>query len=110
MPRLLATTLAILLLAVPLPVLGQAPPSPDLPALLSADEVSLNEDLGIIIAAGNVEISQVDRVLLADTVTYNQRTDIVTASGNVSLLEPDGTRLVRRLCPANRRPPERNRP
>src|SRR5208282_779819 len=63
---------------------------PQTPATISTDRISYDEDLGIIVASGHVEISQQDRVLLADTVTYNQRTDTVTASGNVSLHEPTG--------------------
>lgn len=63
---------------------------PTTPALLSADRVSFDEELGLVVASGHVEISQEDRILHADTVTYNQRTDTVTASGNVSLLEPTG--------------------
>ncbi len=60
------------------------------PALLSADRVSYDEELGLVVATGHVEISQDNRILHANTVTYNQRTDSVTASGDVSLLEPDG--------------------
>jgi LPS-assembly protein len=60
------------------------------PLLLSADELQSDEELGLVVAKGHVEISQGLRTLLADTVTYNQRTDTVTASGNVSLLEPTG--------------------
>jgi len=60
------------------------------PLLFSADELQTDQDLGLVVAKGHVEISQGLRTLLADTVTYNQRTDTVTASGNVSLLEPTG--------------------
>ncbi|HYB11691.1 MAG TPA: LptA/OstA family protein, partial [Alphaproteobacteria bacterium] len=63
---------------------------PETPATISADRISYDDELGIIVASGHVVISQQDRVLLADTVTYNQRTDTVTASGNVSLHEPTG--------------------
>ncbi|MFC4351642.1 LPS-assembly protein LptD [Fodinicurvata halophila] len=59
-------------------------------ALLRADEVTNNEDEGIITASGNVELAQGDRVLLADTVTYNTNTDVATARGNVALVEPSG--------------------
>lgn len=59
-------------------------------ALLRADEVSNNEETGILTASGNVELSQGDRVLLADTVTYNTNTDVATATGNVALVEPGG--------------------
>ena len=64
---------------------GQAPP-----VLFSADEVQYDADLGLIVAKGNVELTQRDQILLADTVTYNQRTDTATASGHVSILQPTG--------------------
>jgi len=60
------------------------------PFLLSADEVIYDENLGTVIAAGNVEISTEERVLLADSVSYNLRDGVVSASGNISLLEPTG--------------------
>jgi len=60
------------------------------PLLFNANEVQYEQDLSLIVARGNVEISQNDQVLLADTVTYNQRTNTVTASGNVSLMAPSG--------------------
>ena len=65
---------------------GEPPP----PVLFSADEVQYESDLGLIIAKGNVELTQRDQILLADTVTYNERTDTATASGHVSLLQPSG--------------------
>lgn len=75
-------------------IAGTAPAAPqpkDANALLvSADELQNDEELGLVVAKGHVEISQGQRVLLADTVTYNQRTDTVTASGHVSLQEPTG--------------------
>ena len=69
---------------------GQAWGQDELPALITADELRYDEELGVVTAIGNVEISRDERVLLADTVSYNERTDVVTASGNVSLLEPSG--------------------
>lgn len=76
------------------PTEGQSVPlaiDPDSePALISADDVRYDRDLGVVTARGNVEVSQGLRVLLADVVSYNQRSDVVTASGNVSLLEPTG--------------------
>jgi LPS-assembly protein len=60
------------------------------PLAFSADEVQYDEDLGLVVARGHVELSQNDQILLADTVTYNQRTDTITASGHVSLLQPSG--------------------
>jgi len=60
------------------------------PFLLSADEVIYDDELGTVTAAGNVEISSNERILLADNISYNMRDGIVTASGNISLLEPTG--------------------
>ena len=60
------------------------------PALFKADKVSHDRERGIVVATGNVEVSQGDRVLLADSLTYNQRTDTMTATGNVRLLDATG--------------------
>src|SRR6185437_13035507 len=60
------------------------------PYLFSADQVEFDQDLGLIVAKGRVEIRQGDQVLLADTVTYNQHTDTATASGHVSVMQPSG--------------------
>jgi len=67
-----------------------AGPSLEAPALISADQVTYDETLGVVTASGAVEIAQQGRVLVADTVSYNLRNNVVTASGNVSLLEPSG--------------------
>ena len=60
------------------------------PVLFSAEELSHDQDLGIIVARGKVEMTQDQRTLMADVVSYNQRTNTATASGNVSILEPTG--------------------
>jgi LPS-assembly protein len=60
------------------------------PVLFQADEVEYDEQLGVTVAKGHVEISQGGEVLLADTVSYNQRTGTITASGHVSLVQPTG--------------------
>ena len=60
------------------------------PAVIQADTVTHDQKLGNVVAKGNVEITQGDRILFADTVTYNQKTNSVTASGNIVLLEPNG--------------------
>lgn len=60
------------------------------PAVFTADEVTYDDTLAIVLARGNVEISQGDRIVRADVVTYNRRTEVVTASGNVVLVEPSG--------------------
>ncbi|WP_162906847.1 LPS-assembly protein LptD [Algihabitans albus] len=69
---------------------GNAGIAEDRPALITADELVYEDELGIITASGNVEIAQDASVLLADSVSYNQNTEIVVASGNVSLLNENG--------------------
>ncbi len=86
--------LAAVCLAAPLarPAYAQLvdAPSAEIPALISADEVTYDEQLGIVTAYGNVEISHDERILIADVVSYNLNTEVVTASGDITLLEPDG--------------------
>lgn len=62
----------------------------DIPALITADQLTYDENNGLVIASGSVEISQEDRVLLADKVTYDLNADVVTAEGNVTLIEASG--------------------
>ncbi|HYL33531.1 MAG TPA: LPS assembly protein LptD [Stellaceae bacterium] len=82
---------AVALAAVAAPAVAQtAEHGSNKPVLFQADQVEYDQDLGLTVARGHVELDQVDQILLADTVTYNQRTDTVTASGHVSLLQPSG--------------------
>lgn len=60
------------------------------PALIQADQVTHDRELGVITAEGNVEFSQGDRILRADGIIYNEREDVLTASGNIALQEPTG--------------------
>jgi LPS-assembly protein len=60
------------------------------PVLFSADEVNYDDQFGLVIARGNVELSQGGSTVLADTISYNERTDTVTASGHVSMLQSTG--------------------
>ncbi len=57
---------------------------------LIADEVGHDENLGIFVARGHVEILRSGKIVKADVVTYNERTKRITAAGNVVILEPDG--------------------
>ena len=57
------------------------------PVLVSADEMTYDDQLDIVTARGNVELSQGGRTLLADMVSYNQRSDTVIATGHVSLID-----------------------
>jgi LPS-assembly protein len=61
------------------------------PVLITADQITYDRDLGIVVAAGHVEVSQDDRVLKADTLTYNERQKTVSASGNVALVDGSGS-------------------
>ena len=62
-------------------------------AVIQADELTQDQELGNVVAKGNVEITQKGRILFADSVSFNQKTNTVTASGNVILMEPDGDTL-----------------
>ncbi|MBC8338624.1 MAG: LPS assembly protein LptD [Rhodospirillales bacterium] len=75
---------------------SQAPgdkPDTDLPVQLSADEMSYDQEQGLIVATGNVEIINGGRKLLADHISYNQKTDVVSASGNLQLFEAGGEKV-----------------
>lgn len=65
-------------------------PLENVPALITADELTYDEVNGLVVASGNVEVSQSGRVLLADKITYDINADSVTAEGNVTLVEPGG--------------------
>ncbi|HJT11683.1 MAG TPA: LPS assembly protein LptD [Dongiaceae bacterium] len=67
----------------------EPPDTPDTIRMI-ADQVGHDENLGIFVARGNVEILRDDKIVKADVVTYNERTKRITAAGNVQLLEPDG--------------------
>jgi LPS-assembly protein len=58
--------------------------------LLQADQVTYDQQAGIVTAKGHVEIVDDQRTLRADEVIYNQNTDTVNATGNVSLQDASG--------------------
>jgi LPS-assembly protein len=70
--------------------LKQLLPNSNSPVLLTADEVTYDQENGLVVASGHVEISQNDKVLLADRVSYSERTQVVTADGNVSIMDQEG--------------------
>lgn len=88
--RVLVVLLAIVLGTLASMAHAQVPEVGSEPAVIEADELRYDRELGIVTATGSVEIAQGERVLLADTVSFNERTGVVTASGNVSLMEPSG--------------------
>ncbi|MBC7279900.1 LPS-assembly protein LptD [Hoeflea sp.] len=61
--------------------------------LLAADEVIYNNDTGIVVASGGVQIDYGDYQLVADRVEYNQKTGRVKAIGSVEMIEPGGNRI-----------------
>ena len=73
--------------AVPLPPAGKLPAG-DL--LMTADELTYDEATDTVIASGNVEVAQGERVLRAARIHYRQSDGVVTASGDVALREPGG--------------------
>jgi LPS-assembly protein len=75
---------------VPARAQGQSVRPDSSPALITADEVNYDEQLGVVTARGNVEVAQGERVLRADVVSFNRLTNVVTATGNVSIAEPTG--------------------
>lgn len=88
--RLCAAALALGLLLTAITAHAQTVGGTEEPILFTADEVSQDQKLGTIMARGNVEITQGDRILMADAVSYNEKADTVSASGNIRLLEPSG--------------------
>ena len=72
------------------PTHAQTATQDEQPANFIADEMTHDQELGIITATGNVEVNQQDRTLLADSISYNQNTDTITAKGNVALHQPTG--------------------
>lgn len=61
--------------------------------LLAADELIYNNDTGVVIATGGVQIDYGRYNLVADRVEYNQNTGRMRAIGSVELIEPTGNRI-----------------
>ena len=60
------------------------------PAEIIADQVQQDRDLNTVTARGHVEVTQSGRLLIADTLSYNLKQDVIIATGNVSLTDTDG--------------------
>lgn len=58
--------------------------------LITADELTYDQDTDSVVASGNVEVAQSGRVLRAASIRYQRRDGVVTASGDVALVEPNG--------------------
>jgi len=61
------------------------------PILLKAQELRHERDYALVVATGDVELSDGENFVYADTITYNQKTKIVTATGNVQLFYKNGS-------------------
>ncbi|NDF12297.1 MAG: LPS-assembly protein LptD [Proteobacteria bacterium] len=62
----------------------------DSPVIIEADALSYVPEQKLVMALGNVTITQDKRILMAQELMYDQETSIVTAQGDVSLMEPNG--------------------
>lgn len=65
----------------------------DAKMLLAADELIYNNDTGVVIASGGVQIDYGNYKLVADRVEYDQNTGRVQAFGSVEMVEPSGNRI-----------------
>lgn len=69
---------------------GKKHNSNDQPAEIAADQIQQDRDLNTVTARGHVEVTQSGRTLLADTLSYNLKQDVIIATGNISLTDIDG--------------------
>jgi len=60
------------------------------PVMLAAARMDYDREQDVVVASGNVEVTQGETVLLADKLTYSRAQNKVVAEGNVSVLEPSG--------------------
>lgn len=56
-----------------------------------ADTITVEQENGVMVATGNVKVSQQGDELVADQITYNQLTGEARATGAVKLTTKDGT-------------------
>lgn len=66
----------------------------DAPVDFEADQISYDEQSGIITATGNVYLNQHGTVLQADKLIYDQKKEQGQALGHVKITRPDGVELL----------------
>ncbi len=79
--------------ALPATAIAQQPIQNQDAILFQADDLSYDQTRDTITAQGNVEAAYGKRLLFANRVTYNQTTGVVIATGDVVLTDPDGSTL-----------------
>ncbi len=67
-----------------------AAPASETPVDFSADELTYDREMNLIIARGNVTFSQNASSLKADHINYDTVDGVVIATGNVEIYTPDG--------------------
>jgi LPS-assembly protein len=65
-----------------------------MPAGLVADQVSFDQETGLLTASGDVEVLYQGRVLRAARIVYDQEADEIRAEGPLVLTDPDGGVLL----------------
>jgi LPS-assembly protein len=61
--------------------------------LLASDELIYNNDTGVVVASGGVQIDYGGYQLVADRVEYDQNSGRMRAIGSVEMIEPSGNRI-----------------
>ncbi len=74
-------------------VFGDQLPSEEDQLLLESDTLTYDNDRGLVIATGNVQIVYGKFSLVANKVEYNQQSGRLLAVGNVEIIEPNGNRI-----------------
>ena len=77
------------LTALPVPLAGQ-----DAPASLMADQVTFDQERGLLVASGSVEVLYEGRVLRAERIVYDQKAEEIRVEGPLMLTDPDGAVLL----------------
>lgn len=86
--HLIARLLLLVILLTP-PSVGLAQQAP--PISLLADSIRLNQNTGVLIASGNVQIFFEGRLLTASEIRYDSKAKTISAIGPITIRESNGT-------------------
>ena len=67
--------------------------SPDARLLLTANELTFNQDTEVVVARGAVQVDYDGFKLVAHRLEYHQRTGRLKAYGDIEMVEPDGNKI-----------------